>query len=160
MQSFKLPAVETMGQTDGQIAAAAQTKLANSHGAREKAGGQHATLSHQATPLTPWRSRPPGCRSRMLTASTRHAIGRNDFQKAEEQKDARNVNTAQRADHTAGGRGGKGLPSLCQDFFFPLPGDSVSAGHLLERSVPVWPTDWFLRGSRTPVIGWSAGQQL
>lgn len=69
----------------------------------------------------------------MLTVSTPHAIEINDFQKAEEQKDAKNVNTAQRADHTAGRRGKKDSHHSVR-IFFSLPGDSVSAGHLLERS--------------------------
>lgn len=98
----------------------------------------------------------------MPTASAPHAIGINDFQKAEEQKDARNVNTAQRADHTAGRRGEKDSHRSVRIFFFFffLPGDSVSAGHLLERSGPAWRADCFLSASQTLVISWSAGQQL
>lgn len=107
------------GRTDGQIVAAAQTKLR----IPMEPGRKWGSTCHTEPPgnsLNTLALTSPGCRSRMPTVSTPHAIGINDFQKAEEQKDAKNVNTAQRADHTAGRRGEKGLPSLCEDFLFFL----------------------------------------
>lgn len=94
-----------------QTVAAAQTKLCIPVKPGRKRG-QLATLTRRAILLT--RSHihshtSPGRWSRVPAASTQHANRINGFQKAEEEKDAKNVNTVRRirADHTAGRSGGK-----------------------------------------------------
>lgn len=129
------------------------SQTAHSHEVREKTGSAcHTDLQTISLTRTHIHTH-PGCWSLMSAVSTQHAISSNSFQKAEQTKDTKNVNTVEgiRADHTAGGEREGERESLCS---LISPGDltldSISADHLLQRSARARPGSVLSRPDTSP----------
>ena len=114
-------------------------QTAHSHDALEKTRSTCHTLTCQTLSLT--HTGRHALISRVLepNACSQHAIRINDFQKAAETKDGKNVNTVERirADHTTGERGRESRRSLISPDDPTL--DSISADHLSWRSAQARP---------------------
>lgn len=101
--------------------------------------------------------RSPGCWSQMPAVSTQHAIRINDFQKAEETKVTKNVNTVEtiRVDHTTGEIGKESHCSLIS--LGDLTLYSISTDHLLRRSTRARPGSVLSAPDSIPYIIQGAG---